>query len=350
MRCLIRSRNAAPRASGSWASPIALHLHGELVEVAGPGQHAQVVRRQPLDREDLLLDLAREHVDAAHDHHVVGAAGDLLHPPEGGVRRPGQQPGQVAGPVADHRHRLLAQRGEDELALLAVGQHLHRDRVDDLGQEVVLPDVQPVLGLAGLLADARAHHLRQPVDVDRPDAGPLLDRAPHLVGPRLRAEDADLQAGAARVDALGLELVEDREEVRRRHHDDPRLEVEDQLHLPLGHPAADRHDGAAEPLGAVVGAEPAGEQPVAVGDVADVARTTAGRPDRAGHHLAPGVDVLPGVADDGRLARRTARGVHPHHLLARHREHPERVVGAQVGLRGEREPGEVGQRRAGRRA
>ena len=78
-----------------------------------------------------------------------------------------------------------------------------------------------------------------------------------------------------RVDALALHLVEDREEVRRRHHDDPRLEVEDQLHLPLGHAAADRDDGAAEPLGAVVRAEPAGEQAVAVGDVHDVAR--AGR-------------------------------------------------------------------------
>ncbi len=34
-----------------------LDLHGELVEVARPGEHAQVVRREPLDGQDLLLDL-----------------------------------------------------------------------------------------------------------------------------------------------------------------------------------------------------------------------------------------------------------------------------------------------------
>ena len=106
---------------------------------------------------------------------------------------PGQQPGQVAGAVADHRHRLLGQRGEDQLALLAVGQHLAGDRVDDLRVEVVLPDVQPVLGLDALLRDARADHLGQPVDVDRVDAEDLLHLDAHLVGPRLGAEDADLQ-------------------------------------------------------------------------------------------------------------------------------------------------------------
>ena len=322
----------------------ALHPDGELVEVAGPGEHAQVVRAEPLHGQDLLLDLAGEDVHPAHDHHVVGASGDLLHPAEGGVRRPGQQPGQVTGAVADHRHRLLGQRGEHQLALLAVGQHLHRHRVDHLGQEVVLPDVQPVLGLTRLLAHSGPHHLREPVDVDRPDPAALLDAAPHLVGPRLGPEDAHLEAGRAGVDPLGLHLVEDREEVGRRDHDDPRLEVEDQLHLPLGHPAADRDHRAPEPLGTVVRAQPTGEQPVAVGDVAQVARPATGRPDRAGHHLGPGVEVLRGVADHGRLARRTAGRVHAGDLVARHREHPEGVVGAQVGLGGEREPGQVGER------
>ena len=103
------------------------------------------------------------------------------------------------------------------------------------------------------------------------------------------------------------------------------------------------HDGAAQPFGAVVRAETSGEQPVAVGDVAQVSRAAAGRADRASHHLGPGVDVLTGVADDGRLAGRTAGGVHPHDLIARHGEHAERIVRAQVGLGGEREPREVGQ-------
>lgn len=49
------------------------------------------------------------------------------------------------------------------------------------------------------------------------------------------------------------------------------------LHLPLGHAAADRHDGRAEPLDAVVRAEAAGEEAVAVRDVDDVTRVAAGQ-------------------------------------------------------------------------
>ena len=84
-------------------------------------------------------------------------------------------------------------------------------------------------------------------------------------------------------------------------------------------------------------AEAAGEQAVAVGDVHPVAGPAAGGPDRPGHHRRPGRDVLGGVADDGGPAGRAGRRVHPGDLLARDREHAERVVVAQVRLGGERE-------------
>ena len=95
---------------------------------------------EPVAAQELLLELRREHVDAAHDHHVVGAAGHLLHAPHG-ARRARQEPCQVARAIADDRHRLLGQRGEDEFAALAVRQHAAALRVDDLGIEVVFPDV-----------------------------------------------------------------------------------------------------------------------------------------------------------------------------------------------------------------
>src|SRR4029079_14098408 len=47
----------------------------------------------------------------------------------GRVRRAREQPGEVAGAVAHDRHRLLGQPGEDQLALLAVRQHLVGDGV-----------------------------------------------------------------------------------------------------------------------------------------------------------------------------------------------------------------------------
>ena len=106
------------------------------------------------------------------------------------------------------------------------------------------------------------------------------------------------------------------------------------------HPAGDRDGRGAEPLDAVVRAQPAGEQAVAVGVVHLVARPGPRRAQRAGHQAGPVVDVAGGVADDRGLARRARRRVDAPHLLLRHREHAERVVLPQVGLR---RGGELGQ-------
>ena len=155
---------------------------------------------------------------------------------------------------------------------------------------------------------------------------------------------------AARIDALALELVQQGEHVGGGHHDDLGAEVLDDLHLAGGHAAGGRDHRAARALRAVVRAQPAGEQPVAVGDVHLVPGAAARRPDRPGHHVGPHVQVLLGVADHGRPPGRAAGGVQPAHLVHRHREHPERVAVAQVGLGGEREPGQVGQAAAVLRA
>ena len=300
------------------------------------------MRRQRGRAQDELLDLRREQVHAPQDDHVVGAAGHLLHPPHR-PGRAGQQPGQVPCAVAHHGRRLLGQRGEHEFAPFPVGQNVTGERIDDLGVEVVLPDVQAVLGLDALLRHAGAHDLRQPVDVGGLDAGPGLDLGAHLVGPGFGAEDAVSQRARRRVHALAFHLVDDREHVGRRDHDDVGPEVADQGDLTLGHTAGHGHDGAAELLRAVVRAEAAGEQPVAVGVVQQVSRTPAGGSDGARHHRRPHVEVVPGVTDDGRATGRARGRVHPGDLVARHGEHAEGVVLAQVGLGREREAGEIGQ-------
>jgi len=82
-----------------------------------------------------------------------------------------------------------------------------------------------------------------------------------------------------------------------------------QLHLPLGHAAGDRHHGAAQPLRAVMHAEAAGEQAVAIGIVDDHAGAAAGRADRARHHIRPCLDIGPGISDHDRLAGGAGRGV-----------------------------------------
>ncbi|MNE87715.1 hypothetical protein D3C80_1849490 [compost metagenome] len=82
-----------------------------------------------------------------------------------------------------------------------------------------------------------------------------------------------------RVDALALDLVGQVQHVGRGDHDDVGLEVADQLDLLLGLAAGHRDHGAAQALGAVVGAQAAGEQAVAVGDVDAIAGAAAGGAD-----------------------------------------------------------------------
>jgi len=121
---------------------------------------------------------------------------------------------------------------------------------------------------------------------------------------RLGAEQADAQTGLIGLNALTLHLVGDGEHVRRRAADDGWLEILDELYLLLGLAAGHRNDGAAERLSAVVRAEAAGEQAVAIGVEDDVVGAGAGGAHRTRHQPRPGVDILLRIADDGRLARR----------------------------------------------
>ena len=118
----------------------------------------------------------------------------------------------------------------------------------------------------------------------------------------------------------------------------------DQLHLLLGLPARHRDDRAAELLRAVVRAEAAGEEAISVRDVHDVARR--GRRRRGSSAPSPSprcrcrcaCSRRPSACRSFPTTRGCARS------LARHGEHAERVVVAQVALDGERKAREVGER------
>jgi len=148
----------------------------------------------------------------------------------------------------------------------------------------------------------------------------------------------------AGIEALALDLVGDRQHVARRHHDDVGPEILDQLYLLLSLAAAERDHRQPRAFGAVVRAEPAREQPVAVADVNLVATARAGRADRARDEIRPRVDVARRIADDGRLAGRARRRVNARDLVLRHREHPERIAVAQVALGREREARQIRER------
>ncbi|MGY4446225.1 hypothetical protein ACVWZR_000885 [Bradyrhizobium sp. i1.3.1] len=194
-----------------------------------------------------------------------------------------------------------------------------------------------------LLRNAWTDHLREAIDIGCIHIEGVLDLPAHRIGPGLGAEDADLERALARVELLALELVEDRQHVARRHRDDVGSEVVDELHLPLGHAAGDRHHGATKFFRAVVHTQSAGKQAVAIGVVDDHAGAAAGGADRACHHLRPGVDVALRIAHHDRLSRGAGGGMHAHQLFARHGEHVEGIIVAQIRLHGEREFCEIGE-------
>ena len=206
---------------------------------------------------------------------------------------------------------------------------------------MILPDVKAVLALHAFDRDAGADGLRAAEDVDRLHVEASLDLFAHRLGPWFGAVNADLQRAAPGIQALAFELVGDRQHVGRRHGDDPGLEVGDHRHVALGESARRRDHGAAEPLRTAMEAEAAGEEAIAVGDVHHVAGSRAGGAQAAGDEAGPHLKIGLCVANHGGDAGGAARRVDADDLLARHREHAEGIVAAEVFLDREREPCEV---------
>src|SRR5205807_9834916 len=103
----------------------------------------------------------------------------------------------------------------------------------------------------------------------------------------------------------------------------------------------DRHDRHADALAAVVETEAAGEEPVAEGDLQEVAPARAGRSHHARHDLTPGLEVTRRVPDDRGLALGAGGGVETCDLAELHGEEAERVMVAQIGLADERQARQV---------
>ena len=171
----------------------------------------------------------------------------------------------------------------------------------------------------------------------------------------IRARRASVQGSAPKMPArrevlvsagLGQGLAEP-QGVGGSAGEDVGLEVADQGDLAGGHAAGDGDDGGAELDGALVDAEAAGEQAVAVGVVHDAGRGGAGRGQGAGAHPGPQPQVVTGVGDEGGTAAGAARAVHDDDVLAGHGEQAEGIGLPQVALGGERQPGQVGQGQAG---
>jgi hypothetical protein len=108
--------------------------------------------------------------------------------------------------------------------------------------------------------------------------------------------------------------------------------------------ARHRDDCRAQRFDAGVSAEAACKQPVPVGVVYAHPGSHSRCPERASDETRPDLEVALRVTDDGRQPGRARRRVDARDLLGGHRKHAERIVLAQVILRGEGQLFEVIQR------
>ena len=237
----------------------------------------------------------------------------------------------VAGAVTHQGEGFFIQAGEHQLALGAVGQLLAGVRVDDLHQEVVLVHVHAVLVFA-FEGHAGAAHFREAVDVVGLDAHGVLDVLAHLLGPGLGAEDAGLQRDLVRRVAGLLQGFAQVSRVGRGAAEDGGLHVQHELELALGVAGAHGQGQAARFMGAAVQAQAAGEQAVAVADLAHIVGGAAGRHDGPGAAVVPQVHVVLGVIDHHPAAGGAGGGMDAHAILQGHGQQPRGVLVPQIVL------------------
>ena len=174
-----------------------LDRHQHFVHAMRPRDLDFVVRRQSRAIQYQLLDLRRKHVHAADDQHVIGPARDLFAKRRIAWAGPRQQACQVPGPVTHHGHSLLGERSEHQLARLPLrGTTAPVVGIDDLGQEMILPNRRALRGLGEFLRHARTHDLRQAVYVACIDAKSALRSRCGSPSPQGSAPKMPMRSGA----------------------------------------------------------------------------------------------------------------------------------------------------------
>ena len=187
-----------------------------------------------------------------------------------------------------------------------------------------------------VIRHAGSHHLRQAVDVIGLDVQALLDLVAHLIRPGLRAADAAFELDLVDL-VLPLQRLGDMQEVTRRAGDHRRLEIDQHRDEFLRVAGGHRDDHRSQLLCAVMGAQSAGEQAVAVTHQDDVLSGHAGHRHAARHTLGPDIHITPRVGADLGFAGGAARRMDPDDLGARHRQKSQRISGRQILIGHERQ-------------
>ena len=128
----------------------------------------------------------------------------------------------------------------------------------------------------------------------------------HLLRPGLSAENAGFQLYLAEETAVA-ERLREIGRVGGSAAEHGSAELSHHHHLALGVACRHRDDRCTDALCALMCAEAAGEEAVAVADLNDVVRVSAGSGESAGNHLGPDFDIIFRVTGDNGLAGRSRR-------------------------------------------
>ena len=165
--------------------------------------------------------------------------------------------------------------------------------------------------LAALEGNARTAGLREAVDIVGLDAQAPLNVPAHLLAPGLRAENAGLQLDLVPEPPL-MDALRQIGGVGGGAAEDGRAQVHHELELAVRVAGGHGQGQAAHLVAAPVEAGPAGEEAVAVADVAHVLLRAAGGHNRPGAALLPQVHVVLGVKGHHPAAGGAGGGLNPH--------------------------------------
>ena len=313
------------------------HLDFQFVHRLRAGDDQLIVRLDAFDGEQNAFDLRREEVDTTDDKHVVATAADLLHADErtaaGALFI--AETRDVVRAVAEKRHTGLRDRRQRQFAFFSGRQDFACVRIEDFRIVVVFEDMEAIVGFA-VHGDARTHDFGKTEHVMRLDTSLLLDEIAHAFGPRLRAENAEAELRVMEIETDLVGFFNQMDEEGRRAADDGRAEIADEHQLLFRGAAAHRNDRRAEAFSAVVRAKTAREEAVTITYLNDIVFRRTAADEGAGHGFSPDVDILFRIADDSRLAGRSAGGMDTDDVLLRDGEEAEGIVVAKIGLDGRR--------------
>ena len=319
-----------------------LDLNGHSVEVLNTIEIDHVVRLNLTVRKENSLDLGREYVNAADDHHVVGTSGYLLDLRCGtsALTLAVVKACQVVCVITQERNAFLTDGGEYEFTEFSVRKRLACFRINDLRDEVVSFDVDQV-GLVAGASYTRSADLCKTIDIESTQTELFFDLISHLDRPCLSSEDTAAEVQFTLIDAGSLELVGNVQRVCRRAHQDFRLPLTKDRDLSCGVTTGNRKRYASHVCACIMWAKAACEETVTVSDVNEVTLLYAGSCHRAAENGVPELNVIRCITDDLHLSGRTGRSVYTNELLSRYRQCSERIVVSEIEFISEREFREI---------